>query len=74
MMFIIVFIILYGLGFGLCRLAAMLFTGTDADLIKNIAFVPVMNVITLVIIVFFLFYVVKDYRQNKKKEEEDKEE
>ena len=65
MTFIIVFVILYGLGYGVCRLTAMLFNGTDATLIKNVAFVPILNVIAIILIVFFFFYIVKDYRKTR---------
>ena len=70
MTFIMVFVILYGLGVGCCRLGAMLFTGTDAALVKNIGFVPILNVIATIIIIMFLFYIVRDYRKNNKKETE----
>lgn len=69
MVFIVVFLILYGLGFGICRLATMLFSGTDAALVKNMAYIPIMNVVTAVFIIVFMFYIVKDYRKNKKKVE-----
>ena len=72
MVFTIVFLILYGLGFGVCRLTAMLFSGAEAALVKNVAFIPIMNVITSILIVFFMFYIVKDYRRNKKKLDENK--
>ena len=65
MTFIIVFSILYGLGFGVCRLATMLFTGTDATLVKTISYIPIVNVISAILIIFFIFYIVKDYRKNK---------
>lgn len=70
MVFTIVFLILYGLGLGACRLAAMLFSGIDAAFVKNIAFIPILNVIATFIIIFFLLYLVKDYRANKKKIED----
>lgn len=72
MVFAIVFLILYGLGFGICRLTALLFSGTDATIVKNVALVPILNVIAVILIVFFLFYIVKDYRRTKKKLEENK--
>lgn len=65
MTFIIVFLILYGLGFGVCRLTAMLFSGSEAALIKNVALVPILNVIAVILIAFFIFYIVKDYRKTK---------
>ena len=68
MTFIIVFVILYGLGVGICRLSTLLFTGTDATLVKNMGYVPILNVITSIIIIMFLFYIVKDYRKNKQQE------
>ena len=72
MTFAIVFLILYGLGYGVCRLTAMLFSGTDATIVKNVALVPILNVIAVILIVFFMFYIVKDYRRTKKKLEENK--
>lgn len=66
MTFVIVFVILYGVGLGACRLAAMLFSGTDASLVKNIGFVPILNLIATVIIIMFMFYIVRDYRKNNK--------
>lgn len=72
MTFAIVFLILYGFGFGVCRLTAMLFSGTDATIVKNVALVPILNVIAVILIVFFMFYIVKDYRRTKKKLEENK--
>lgn len=70
MTFLIIFILLYGLGLGLCRLSAMLFTGTDALLVKNIAYVPILNIVAVVIIVLFMFYLVRDYRKNNKQNTE----
>ena len=70
MAFIIVFVILYGVGLGVCRLSAMLFNGSDASLVKNIGFVPILNVVAAIIIVMFLFYIVRDYRKNNKAETE----
>lgn len=70
MVFVIVFVIIYGLALGICRLATMLFSGTDAALVKNMAYVPILNVVASVLIILFLFYIVKDYRANKKKIED----
>ena len=70
MTFIVVFLIVYGLGFGVCRLSTMLFTGSDASLVKNMSYVPILNVIASILIIFFLFYIVRDYRRNKKKIED----
>lgn len=70
MTFAIVFLILYGIGFGVCRLTALLFSGTDATIVKSVGFVPILNVIAVILIVFFMFYIVKDYRRTKKKLEE----
>jgi uncharacterized membrane protein len=72
MTFAIVFLILYGIGFGVCRLTALLFSGTDATIVKSVGFVPILNVIAVILIVFFMFYIVKDYRRTKKKLEENK--
>lgn len=69
MTFLIVFAILYGLGLGVCRLTALLFSGTDAVLIKNVAFVPILNVIAVILIIFFMFYIVKDYRKTKQQQQ-----
>ena len=72
MIFLIVFLILYGLGLGICRLTALLFTGTDANLIKNVAYIPVVNVFAAILIIFFMFYIVKDYRKNKQLQQQQK--
>lgn len=72
MTFVIVFLILYGFGFGVCRLTALLFNGTDANIVKSVGFVPILNVIAVILIVFFMFYIVKDYRRTKKELEENK--
>ena len=72
MIFIIVFAILYGLGFGVCRLSTMLFSGSDANLVRNMGYVPILNVVAAVIIIMFLFYIVKDYRRNNKQESNEK--
>lgn len=72
MVFIITFLILYGLGLGICYLTTSLLSGTDAKLLKNIALVPILNVIVSILIIFFMFYLVKDYRKNVKKVEDKK--
>ena len=73
MTFMIVFLILYGLGLGACHLSAMLFSGTDASLVRNIGYLPILNVVAAILIVFFLFYIVRDSREGKKKQAEKEE-
>ena len=73
MLFVMIFLILYGIGFGVCYIAAnTLLNGSDTVIVKNAAFVPVLNVIVSILIVFFIFYLVRDYRRNMKKIEDKK--
>jgi len=74
MVFAITFLILYGLGLGICYLTTSLLSGSDVKLLKNIALVPILNVIVSIIIIFFMFYLVRDYRKNVKKVEDKKSE
>lgn len=70
MIFVVVFLILYGMAFGICRLATMLFSGSDAMLVKNIAYVPILNVVASILIIFLMVYIVKDYRKNKQQKQQ----
>lgn len=67
MTFLIVFLILYGLGFGICMLTTILLDGTDKLVVKYTSLIPIINVIGSIIIVIMIFYIVKDYKQNKNK-------
>lgn len=70
MSFLITLLITYGLSLGVCRLSTIMFTGTDADLVKNIALVPILNTVASMIIILFIFFLVKDYRNSQKRLQE----
>ena len=72
MYFAIVFLILYGVGFGVCRLTLLYLTGIDATLIKIVSFIPIINVIATIFIIAFAYYIVRDYRKDEEKRKSEK--
>ena len=72
MTLIIILLISYIVGMAVCRLTAIAIGGAEGDFLKNIANVPIINFLFIIVIAAAVIMIVRNFRKLSNKDDKNK--